>query len=287
MNLPFIQGSQINFVFPFWKKKNNLEEGRDFFVGYSPERVNPGDKDHVLKKINKILAYPHNYKKKEIIKVYSLVAKKIISTKNIREAETAKVIENIQRDVNIGLINEIYLVCKKLNLDFNNVLELASTKWNFLRYSPGLVGGHCLPVDPYYFSYISKQNGFNSKITLAGRLVNDSMLSQAIKEITNQLNEHSVKKNDRILVCGLTYKKNVADIRNSIALKILKNLKRKYRNLKGYDPLINHQSSIENGLITSNKEFLKFKIYVVITKHKKLLVKLNKIKNKRIINIFN
>jgi len=280
-------GLTNKFCIPLLEKKNNLEEGRDFFVGYSPERVNPGDKDHVLKKINKILAYPHNYKKKEIIKVYSLVAKKIISTKNIREAETAKVIENIQRDVNIGLINEIYLVCKKLNLDFNNVLELASTKWNFLRYSPGLVGGHCLPVDPYYFSYISKQNGFNSKITLAGRLVNDSMLSQAIKEITDQLNEHSIKKNDRILVCGLTYKKNVADIRNSIALKILKNLKRKYRNLKGYDPLINHQSSIENGLITSNKEFLKFKIYVVITKHKKLLVKLNKIKNKRIINIFN
>ena len=153
-------------------EKNLFKEGKDFFVGYSPERVNPGDKKHDLKRINKILAYPHSFLKKDLIKLYSLISKKIIFSNNIREAEAAKVIENIQRDVNIGLINEIYLVCKKLNINFENVINLASTKWNFLKFKPGLVGGHCLPVDPYYFSYISKNN-FKTRITLAGRYIND------------------------------------------------------------------------------------------------------------------
>lgn len=189
--------------------------------------------------------------------------------------------------MNIGLINEIYLVCKKLKLDFNNIIKLASTKWNFVRFSPGLVGGHCLPVDPYYFSYICKKNNFNSKITLAGRYINDLMLGQAIREIKQQLKKHRVKRNDKILICGLTYKENVADIRNSMPLKILKNLRKSYKNLNGYDPLIDKNIAIKKGLITSYKEFLKYKIYIIITKHKKLVVKINKIKNKKIINIFN
>jgi len=158
-------GLTRDYCVPLLEKKNALKEGLDFFVGYSPERVNPGDKKHDLKKIDKILAYPYSSRKKELLNVYSLISKKIIFTKNIREAETAKVIENIQRDVNIGLINEIYLFCEKLNLNFNNVINLASTKWNFLKFKPGLVGGHCLPVDPYYFSYISKKNNFKTKIT--------------------------------------------------------------------------------------------------------------------------
>ena len=124
-------GLTNNFCIPLIEKNNNLKEGVDFYVGYSPERVNPGDKNRTLKDINKILAYPHNYLKKELINVYSLISKKIIFSNNIRETETAKVIENIQRDVNIGLINEFYLVCKRLNLNFNNVIKLASSKWNF------------------------------------------------------------------------------------------------------------------------------------------------------------
>ena len=280
-------GLTNDFCIPILEKNNNLKEGKDFFVGYSPERVNPGDKNHVLKKINKILAYPNKFKIRDLIKVYSLVSKKVIISKNIKEAETAKVIENIQRDVNIGLINEIYLVCKKLKLDFNNIINLASTKWNFVKYTPGLVGGHCLPVDPYYFSYICKKKKINNKITLAGRYINDSMLKQAIIEIKQKLKKYRVKKNDKILICGLTYKENVADIRNSMPLKILKNLQRYYKNLNGYDPLIDQNIAIKKGLITSYKEFLKYKIYVIITKHKKLVVKINKIKNKKIINIFN
>ena len=157
-------GVTNNYCKKILEKKSKLVEGKDFFIGYSPERVNPGDKSHSLKKIDKILAYPHKFRLRSIISLYKNLAKKIIFTKNIEEAETAKVIENIQRDVNIGLMNEIFTVCKKLNINFYNVLNLAATKWNFIKYKPGLVGGHCLPVDPYYLSFISKKQTFNSFI---------------------------------------------------------------------------------------------------------------------------
>jgi UDP-N-acetyl-D-galactosamine dehydrogenase len=273
------------FCIPILEKKSKLIEGVDFFVGYSPERVNPGDNSHGLKKINKILAYPHKYLKKKLIKIYSLISKKIIFTKNIKEAETAKVIENIQRDVNIGLINEIYLVCKKLKLDFNNVIDLASTKWNFLRFSPGLVGGHCLPVDPYYFAYISKKNNFETKITLAGRSINDAMVKTIKNEIIYEIRKNNIKKN--ILICGLSYKKDVADLRNSLSLKIYNDLKKKYKKIKGYDPLIDSSYKKKYDLISSKNEFLKFDIYILLTNHSIINKNLELLpKNKIIINLF-
>ena len=264
-----------------------MEEGVDFFVGYSPERVNPGDKSHDLSKINKILAYPHTYLKKDLIKVYSLISKKIIFCQNIKEAEAAKVIENIQRDVNIGLINEIYLVCKKLKLDFNNVIDLASTKWNFLRFSPGLVGGHCLPVDPYYFAHISEKNNFETKITLAGRSINDSMAKTVKKEIMDVIKKNNLKDNKKILVCGLSYKKDVADLRNSLSLKIYNDLKKKYKDIKGYDPLIDASYKKKYDLINSKNEFLKFDIYIVLTNHSVIKKNLKLLsKNKLVLNLF-
>ena len=279
-------GLTNDFCIPLIEKNNNFKEGVDFYVGYSPERVNPGDKIHSLKNINKILAYPHNYLKKELIKVYSLISKKIILSNNIRETETAKVIENIQRDVNIGLINEFYLVCKRLNLDFNNVINLASSKWNFIKFKPGLVGGHCLPVDPYYFSFISKKNKFNTKITLAGRTINNLMTTIVKKEITEKLKKIDPQKNKKILFCGLTYKKNVADLRNSLGLKIFQSLKKNNKKIRGYDPLLNNLISKKNNLVISLKEFKSFDIYILVTNHSiisKNLKKLNK--NKTIINI--
>ena len=279
-------GLTNDFCIPLIEKNNNLKEGVDFYVGYSPERVNPGDKIHSLKNINKILAYPHNYLKKELIKVYSLISKKIILSNNIRETETAKVIENIQRDVNIGLINEFYLVCKRLNLDFNNVINLASSKWNFIKFKPGLVGGHCLPVDPYYFSFISKKNKLNTKITLAGRTINNLMTTIVKKEITEKLKKIDPQKNKKILFCGLTYKKNVADLRNSLGLKIFQSLKKNNKKIRGYDPLLNNLISKKNNLVISLKEFKSFDIYILVTNHSiisKNLKKLNK--NKTIINI--
>ena len=277
-------GLTNDYCVPMLEKNNTFKEGNDFFVGYSPERVNPGDNKHKLRNINKILSYPHHYKKKELISIYSLLAKKIIYTKNIKEAETAKVIENIQRDVNIGLINEIYLVCKKLNLNFNNIMELASTKWNFLKFSPGLVGGHCLPVDPYYFSYISKQHGFKTRITLAGRFINDSMVKLIIKNINLEINKLSRFDKKKILICGLSYKKDVADTRNSLALKIFNILKMKHKSIMGYDPLINQIFSKKNLLIHSDKDIDKYKVLIILTNHSIFKKKFKKLKNKIFIN---
>jgi UDP-N-acetyl-D-galactosamine dehydrogenase len=159
---------------------------KEFFVCYSPERVNPGDKKHSLKRINKIIAIPEKKILKDIKKVYQYLSKKLIITKKIEETETAKVIENIQRDINIALANEIYIFCKKLNLNFKEVLKLAASKWNFIKFSPGLVGGHCLPVDPYYFSYVAKKN-MKTNITLAGRNTNEYMKYFVINEIKKEL----------------------------------------------------------------------------------------------------
>ena len=273
-------GLTNNFCIPILEKSSKLKEGVDFFVGYSPERVNPGDKRHTLKMINKIFAYPHSFKKSEIIKIYSNLGKKIIFSNNIIEAETAKVIENIQRDVNIGLINEIYLACNKLNINFKNVNYLASTKWNFLNFKPGLVGGHCLPVDPYYFSYICKKNNFDTKITLAGRSINDSMTNMIIKKIKYQIKIKKLQKK-KILVCGLTYKKNVADMRNSLSLRIYNRIKSK--NIRGYDPLINEKIAKKFGLIYDKKNFKKFNVYIFLTEHSILEKKVKNLKNKIII----
>lgn len=276
-------GLTNNFCIPILEKSSKLKLGVDFFVGYSPERVNPGDKRHTLKMINKILAYPHSFKKSEIIKIYSNLGKKIIFSNNIIEAETAKVIENIQRDVNIGLINEIYLACDKLNINFKNVNYLASTKWNFLNFKPGLVGGHCLPVDPYYFSYICKKNNFDTKITLAGRNINDSMTKIIIKNIKYQIKVKKLPKK-KILICGLTYKKDVADIRNSLSLKIYNKIKNK--NIRGYDPLINKKLARKLGLINNKKDLGKFDAYVFLTEHSILEKKIKNFKNKIIIRPF-
>ncbi len=277
-------GITKKYCIPILENQSKLKEGKDFYVGYSPERVNPGDKKHNLKNINKILAYPHKFKVKEILKIYSNLGKKIILTKKIEEAETAKVIENIQRDVNIGLINEIYLICKKMKINFEDVMKLASTKWNFIKFKPGLVGGHCLPVDPYYFSYISKKNKAKSEITLAGRSTNDSMQDFVYKKIINEIKKY---KNKKILICGLTYKENVSDLRNSLAFNIFKKLKKKKSKIFGYDPMLSDSVSKKFGIINKKKNIQKFDIYIPITNHKKIISTLRKLVNKKtIIEIF-
>jgi len=275
-------GITNDFCTKILEKKSKFSEGKDFFVGYSPERVNPGDKKHGLKNINKILAYPHSYMKNDLKKLYSLLAKKIILTNNIKEAEIAKVIENVQRDVNIGLINEFYLVSNKLNLNFDNVMKLASTKWNFLKFKPGLVGGHCLPVDPYYLSHISKKNNIQTKITLSGRSTNDSMAKVVENKILDEIKKINFKEKKRIIICGLSYKKDVADLRNSLALKIYKNIRKKNKSIKGFDPLINTEISKKNNLISSINQLSKFDIFFVLTNHTILLKILKKLKNKTI-----
>ena len=187
-------GTTEEICLPILIKNSNT---KDFTIGYSSERVNPGDKAHSIEKINKVVAFnsKDNQIKKKIIKIYKLISKEIFLTKNIKNAEMSKLLENIQRDLNIAFINEALMLCVKLNLDFNEVLKLAKTKWNFLKFNPGLVGGHCLPVDPYYLSYIGKKNGFNTSVALSGRKTNEMMVDFVYKYVEKKLKGLEQKKN--------------------------------------------------------------------------------------------
>ena len=203
-----------------------MKEGKDFFVGYSPERVNPGDNKHTISKIKKILAISAPKKIKLRVKtVYKQISNKLILTNSIESAETAKVIENIQRDLNIAFINDILIFSEKMNYNFDEILRLASSTWNFLKFKPGLVGGHCLPVDPHYLNYVAKLKKLKLKTLLAGRDVNNSMQEFVLKKVEKKISliKSKIMRSPKVLICGLTYKKNVSDTRNSLSLQILRN----------------------------------------------------------------
>ncbi len=256
----------------FIQKKTSLLYNRDFFMGYSPERVNPGDKSNVLAKIEKIVSIDTMSKeiKSKVINVYNCLSKKVIFTNNIRAAETAKVIENIQRDINIALINEILLTCKILNINFREVIRLAQTKWNFLKFDPGLVGGHCLPVDPYYLASIAAKKNFETKVTLSGRKVNDSMDVFVLNEIKKflKLKRKSIKSG-KILLIGISYKPGIADMRNSLNFKILKKLIQKRAQVKAFDPYVKDQIKSKYKFIDKVSIKNKFDVIVFLSKHKK------------------
>ena len=257
----------------YLNRYSKMNEGKDFFVGYSPERVNPGDKKHTISKIKKILAIsaPKNIQLQVMI-VYKHVSKNLILTNSIESAETAKVIENIQRDLNIAFINDILTFSDKMNYNFDEILRLASSKWNFLKFKPGLVGGHCLPVDPHYLNYVAKLNKIKLKTLLAGRDVNNSMQEFVLKKIKEKISSIKSKFNrsPKVLICGLTYKKNVSDIRNSLSLQIFLKLRKNYKNIFGYD--INCDDKTQSKLkIKQNIEKIKskFDIIVFLVDHKK------------------
>ena len=264
---------------------SGLQENKDFYVGYSPERINPGDKKKTLKSIPKIVAFKNKIIKQRVKRVYRHISKKIIFSKNIIEAETSKVIENIQRDLNIALINEIYKVCHVSNINFRNVLNLAKSKWNFIPFEPGLVGGHCLPVDPYYFSYFAKKKRAKTNIILNGRKTNNSMTNFIVSKISKQINSIYNYRKKKILVMGLTYKKNVADTRNSLAIKILKKLRKKFKNIKAYDSLIENKKYKSIKFIRK-KMINKFDIYIILIKHDIFKNIIKKIQKKKIIYPF-
>ena len=256
------------------RNSRNFKANQDFFLGYSPERINPGDKSHKLKNINKIVAFENNNKIHIVKKVYRELGKRIIFSSKIRESETAKVVENIQRDINIAFINEIFIFCKKSGLDFGEVISLAKTKWNFMNFKPGLVGGHCLPVDPYYFAEVAKKYGQNVKVTLAGRSINNGMVSFVTKMILKDIKKIK-KTKPRILISGLTYKPNVPDTRNSLAIKIFNNIKKKHFT-KGFDPIVNKKDKKKMKLIDRVNISQHDKIYI-LTEH-------NIFKNKKYLN---
>ena len=275
-------GITENFCGKILQKESGLKLDADFFLGYSPERINPGDKKHSIDKIIKIVSANKGYALKIGKSVYQKVSKKIIINKNIKEVESAKVIENIQRDLNIGLMNEIYKVCLNSKINFSNVIKLSSTKWNFLRFNPGLVGGHCLPVDPYYYSYFAKAYGISTEILLAGRRVNNSMFKFIFKKIKNDLYKKNLKlKNSKILMLGLSYKKNVSDLRNSYAIKLAELIKKNSLKLDIYDPLISSVKVKKLNLI-SKLNLNKYDIIINAVNHDVFRYKITMIKKKKL-----
>jgi len=224
---------------PILEKESGLKCGADFAVGYSPERMNPGDKDHSIDKITKVVAGMDEATTDIIAGLYRRVTPNVFKAKDIKTAEAAKVIENIQRDLNIALINELSIIFRKLGLNTGEVLDAAATKWNFHRYSPGFVGGHCIPVDPYYLVHMAREVGYHPQVILAGRAMNDYM-PRYVAEITIEaLNEvGKTVKGSRVLVLGLTYKEDVDDIRENPVKKLISALEEYEVEVLGFDPIL-------------------------------------------------
>lgn len=211
---------------PVIEKLSGLKMGIDFKLGYSPERINPGDKEHTLASIIKVVSGCDKESLDTIAKVYELVVKAgVHKASSIKVAEAAKIIENTQRDLNIALMNELSIIFDKMNINTYEVLAAAGTKWNFLRFQPGLVGGHCIGVDPYYLTYKSKELGYDSQVILAGRAINDGMAGYVAKKVLQYIIQHNGNvKNAKVLVMGATFKENVSDIRNSKVADMVKEL---------------------------------------------------------------
>ena len=212
---------------PVLEKYSGMKAGEDFFVGYSPERINPGDKKHTLKNIVKVVSAQNEEVLSVIAETYSLVVEAgIYKAPSIRVAEAAKVIENTQRDLNIALINELAIIFDKLGLDTMEVLTTAGTKWNFLPFTPGLVGGHCIGVDPYYLTYKAQSIGYHPEVILAGRRINDNMGKYVATSLIKQMILKNIPIQGSIVtVLGITFKENVPDIRNSKVVDIISELK--------------------------------------------------------------
>lgn len=243
-------GVTEEIVGPILEKESGLRLGKDFKIGYSPERVNPGDKTHTIDKITKIVSGMDEETAEKLAELYGKITN-VYKTQNIRTAEAAKVIENVQRDLNIALMNEFAIIFNKLGLDTKDVLDAASTKWNFYRYEPGLVGGHCIPVDPYYLVYKAKELGYHPQVILAGRSVNDYMSKHVVELVVKALNEaEKVMNGSKVLLMGLTFKENVSDIRETPVKEIIKELKKYKCEIYGYDPLLSKEE-IDNFKVKS------------------------------------
>jgi UDP-N-acetyl-D-galactosamine dehydrogenase len=223
---------------PIIEKLSGLKNVKDFKLGYSPERINPGDKSHTLSSIVKVVSGCDAESLEQIAKVYELVVKAGVHRAScIKVAEAAKIIENTQRDLNIALMNELSIIFNMMNINTYEVLEAAGTKWNFLKFQPGLVGGHCIGVDPYYLTYKANELGYDAEVILAGRNINDNMAKYVVKKVVQHLikNVGDVKK-AKVLVKGATFKENVSDIRNSKVADVVKALQSYYVNVEVHDP---------------------------------------------------
>lgn len=228
---------------PVVEKVSGLKYNIDFFAGYSPERINPGDKEHTVEKIKKVTSGSTPEVGEKVNALYSSVIKAGTHlAPTIKVAEAAKVIENSQRDINIAFVNELKKIFDRMNIDTNAVLQAAGTKWNFLPFKPGLVGGHCIGVDPYYLAQKAQEYGYHPEIILAGRRLNDSMGEYVASEVIKKMIKQGIQiKGSNILVLGITFKENCPDVRNTKVVDVIRELKEYNTNVTIYDPWANPQ----------------------------------------------
>ncbi|MGZ5896850.1 MAG: nucleotide sugar dehydrogenase [Xanthobacteraceae bacterium] len=230
---------------PVLEKKSGLAGSRDFTVGYSPERINPGDKEHRFETITKVVSAQDTRTLEIIAEVYGSVVKAgIHRAPSIKVAEAAKVIENTQRDLNIAFMNELSAIFHQLGIDTGDVLAAASTKWNFLNFQPGLVGGHCIGVDPYYLTFRAEKAGYHPEIILAGRRINDSMGERVARECMRALSQ-SGRVYPTVTILGMTFKENVPDIRNSKVVDIARELERAGVGVQVTDPIASAEETVD------------------------------------------
>ena len=239
-------------MLPILEKESGMKCGIDFSIGYSPERINPGDEEHTLDKISKVVSGMDEETTSFIAEIYGKITNVFVA-KNIKTAEAAKVIENTQRDLNIALMNELSMIFSRMGLDTSEVLAAAGTKWNFHQYRPGLVGGHCIPVDPYYLVQKANEVGYHSKVITAGRSINDNMPAYVAQQtIKGMIASGQIIRGAKVLIMGLTYKENVPDIRESPVEKMVEELKEYGVEVYGYDPLLSPEVIERFGMINAH-----------------------------------
>ena len=238
---------------PILERNSKLKRNIDFHYAYSPERINVGDKLHNLENIKKIVSASNKKTLNKVFKLYSTIIKAgVYQAQSIKVAEAAKVIENTQRDLNIALVNELSIIFERLDINTQDVLNAASTKWNFIKYLPGLVGGHCVGVDPYYLTYKAKKVGYNPRVILSGRLTNDNMSKHIFSLTLKHIQKRKItKKNVKVLILGYSFKENCSDIRNSKVKDLVNFFLKENIETKIYDPLI-----IKSHLVKNHKKIL-------------------------------
>lgn len=257
---------------PVLQKQSGLRVGADFKIGYSPERINPGDKVHTLPTILKIVSGSDAEAVEEIAEIYgSIIKAGVYKAPSIRVAEAAKVIENTQRDLNISLMNELAIIFDRMGIDTRQVLEAAGTKWNFLKFYPGLVGGHCIGVDPYYLLHKSRQLGYDPQVIHSGRRINDTMPAFVAKKLVQMLIQKGKSpQHSRVLIMGVTFKENISDIRNSKVADLVRELMQFSLNVHLVDPYASsNEVAHEYNLTLMDGPSGKYDAIVVAVAHKK------------------
>ena len=253
-------GVTEDICLPILEQESGLKCGVDFKIGYSPERINPGDKVNRLETIVKVVSGMDEESLDTIAKVYELVVEAgVHRAESIRVAEAAKVIENAQRDINIAFMNELSIIFNKLGIDTKSVLEAAKTKWNFLNFTPGLVGGHCIGVDPYYLTYKAEEIGYHSQIILAGRKINDDMGKYVAENVVkNMIKADKPVKGATVAIFGITFKENCPDVRNTKVVDVIEELKEYGINVKVVDPVADEEDLLHTyGITLSRPEEIK------------------------------